>query len=209
MSTDPVSFIARSDRHDSMSAGDPAAPVDKGHADRVAKLFQAEYDRLVHYMFARTGSIAEAHDVASQAFTKILEIKNPRTVSFLKAYVYSAARNIWLDRVKLGAIHRRIDQTPGYDWDATSPSPEPLLIDGQRAQLLNRAIEGLKPRLKTVLVLRIWDELTYREIASRLAKEGVVVDERTVSNWFKDAFENLSIAVQGMAEDLKGRESDE
>jgi hypothetical protein len=46
--------------------------------------------------------------------------------------------------------------------------------------------------------------LTYREIAARLANEGVVVDERTVSNWFKDALEELGITVQGLAEDLKG-----
>jgi RNA polymerase sigma-70 factor (ECF subfamily) len=155
-------------------------------------------------MFARTGSLPEAQDVASQAFAQILEMHDPQTVSFLKAYVYQVARHLWIDRCKLGAIHQRIDPVACYEWETTSPSPEPLLVDGQRAQVLRKAIEGLKPRLQMVLILRIWDELTYREIASRLAKEGVVVDERTVSNWFKDALEELGMTVEGMAEDLKG-----
>ena len=202
MSTDPVSFTVESDQSDDVSAREQA-PVETAHADRIAKLFEAEYTRLVHYMFARTGSLSEAHDVASQAFAQILEMNNPQTVSFLKAYVYSAARNIWIDRCKLGAIHRRIDPIACYEWETTSPSPEPLLIDGQRARVLRKAIEGLKPRLQMVLILRIWDDLTYREIASRLAKEGVVVDERTISNWFKDALEELGMTVQGMAEDLR------
>ena len=202
MSTDPVSFTVKSAQSDPVSAREQT-PVDTAHAERIAKLFEAEYIRLVHYMFARTGSLPEAHDVASQAFAQILEMHDPQTVSFLKAYVYSAARHIWIDRCKLGAIHRRIDPVACYEWETTSPSPEPLLVDGQRAQVLRKAIEGLKPRLQMVLILRIWDELTYREIAARLAEEGVVVDERTVSNWFKDAFEELGMAVQGMAEDLK------
>ena len=202
MSTDPVSFTVESDQTDHVSAR-ARAPVDTAHAERIAKLFEAEYTRLVHYMSARTGSLPEAHDVASQAFAQILEMHDPQTVSFLKGYVYSAARNIWIDRCKIGAIRRRIDTVVCYEWDTTSPSPEPFLIDGQRAQVLREAIEGLKPRLKMVLTLRIWDELTYREIASRLAKKGVVVDERTVSNWFKDALEELGMTVHGMAEDLK------
>ena len=202
MSRDFVSSIVASDPP-SCPAPKEQASIDKAHADRTAKLFQAEYTRLVHYMFARTGSLAEAHDVASQAFAQILEMNDPQTVSLLRAYVYSAARNIWLDRVKIGAIRRRIDQIVCYESVTTSPSPEPLLIEGQRAQVLRKAIDGLKPSRKMVLTLRIWDELTYREIASRLAAQGIVVDERTVSNWFKEALEELGEAVQGVAEDLK------
>ena len=94
MTTDHVSFSVQSDGPRPASDSDPAAPVKSGHASRVAELFQAEYERLVHYMFARTGSLPEAHDVVSQAFAQILEMHDPRTVSFLKGYVYSAARNI-------------------------------------------------------------------------------------------------------------------
>jgi len=204
MSTDPVSFKVQTDQPgERESVKQKRKPVDKGHAERIAKLFQTEYTRLVRYLFGRTRSLSEARDVASQAFAQILEMNDPQSVSYLKSYVYSIARNIWLDRIKIGAIHNRIDQIACYESDTTSPSPEPLLINGQRAYFLRKAIDGLKPHHKTVLVLRIWDELTFREIAMRLATDGVVVDERTVSNWYKDALEQLGLAVQGMAEDLK------
>jgi RNA polymerase sigma factor (sigma-70 family) len=176
------------------------AGVDKAHADRTAQLFADEYAKLVHFMVARTGSWTEARDVASQAFAQVLEIDDPHTVSFLKGYVYRAARNIWTDRVKIGAIRRRIDSVAHYESATTSPSPEPLLIGQQQAQLLRRAIESLRPSRKMVLIWRIWDELTYGQIALRLAEKGVVVDERTVSNWFADALKALGEAVRGVAD---------
>lgn len=174
--------------------------VDKAHADRTAQLFVDEYARLVRFMVARTGSWVEARDVASQAFAQVLEAKDPQTVSFLKGYVYRVARNIWTDRVKIGAIRRRIDQVAHYDSVAMSPSPEPLMIGQQQAQVLRRAIEGLRPSRKMVLIWRIWDELTYREIALHLAEEGTVVDERTVSNWFADALKELGGTVRGVVD---------
>ena len=176
------------------------AGVDKAHADRTAQLFADEYAKLVHFMVARTGSWTEARDVASQAFAQVLEVNDPQAVSFLKGYVYRAARNLWTDRVKIGAIRRRIDQVANYESVTTSPSPEPLLIGQQQAQVLRRAIEGLRPSRKMVLIWRIWDELTYRQIAERLAEEGLVVDERTVSNWFADALKVLGETVRGVAD---------
>lgn len=183
------------------------AGLDRAHADRTAQLFADEYAKLVHFMAARTGSWVEARDVASQAFAQVLEVKDPQTVSFLKGYVYRAARNIWTDRAKIGAIRRRIDQVAHYESvAATTPSPEPQLIGQQQAQVLRRAVEGLRPSRKMVLIWRIWDELTYREIALRLAQKEIVVDERTVSNWFADALRTLREAVRGVADadDIEG-----
>ena len=66
------------------------------HTQRVAALFRDEYPKLVHYMVSKTGSWPEARDVAAQAFAQVLEMRAPDTISFLKAYVYRAARNLAL-----------------------------------------------------------------------------------------------------------------
>jgi RNA polymerase sigma factor (sigma-70 family) len=201
MSTDPVVASSNPNRANANRGG-----VDRAYADQIAQLFEAEYPKLVHYLVARTRSWAEARDVASQAFAQVLEVQNPQAVSFLKGYVYQAAKNIWTDRCKIKAIRTRIDHVARYDIATTSPSPEPLLGRQQRAEVLRKAIDGLKASRKMVLIWRIWDELTYREIASRLAEEGIMVDERTASNWCAEALEKLGETVKGLAEDLEAEE---
>src|SRR6201999_2097461 len=95
------------------------------HPKRVAKLFREEHPRLVHYLVSRTGSWAEARDIAAQAFAQVLEVREPDKVGFLKAYVYRAARNLATDRAKLGLIRTRINQVMKQELAVSSPSPEP------------------------------------------------------------------------------------
>jgi len=188
--------------------GDPPR-VDKAHAERTAQLFEAEYDRLVHYLVARTRSWDEARDVASQAFAQVLQVDSPHAVSFLRGYVYRAAKNIWTNRTTSRSLRRRVDPVALYHLVTESPSPEPLLLQQQRDRILQRAIQGLRPSRKLVLIWRLWDDLTYREIALRLeAQEQIRVDERTVSNWFTEALQELAAAVgvEAEADDLQGED---
>jgi len=84
--------------------GKPQERLNEAHSVRIEELFRDEYTRLVHYMAARTRSWAEARDIAAQAFAQVLEMRDPGSVSFLKAYVYRAARNLATDRAKIAAF---------------------------------------------------------------------------------------------------------
>jgi RNA polymerase sigma-70 factor (ECF subfamily) len=176
--------------------------VSEDHIRRIGELFQDEYARLVHYMAARTKSWPEARDIASQAFAQVLEIENPETVSFLKAYVYRAARNLATDRAKSAAIRNRLDQIVHHEFAGTSPSPEPLLMQEQRLQVLQQAVEALRPTRRLVLRWRMWDELSYAQIEARFAADGVVVTERTLNRWYAEGLKELRKAIR-RAEELE------
>lgn len=160
-----------------------SARVNKAHAERMAALFQDEHSRVVHYLVARTKSWPEARDIASQAFSQVLGMKDPEAVGSLKAYVYKAAKNIATNCQTLGAIRRRLDGFVRYESPSTAPSPEPLLLDEQRMELLRRAMQTLRPSLREVLLLRFWDQLPYEEIVLQLEKKGISVNIRTVRRW--------------------------
>lgn len=205
MRTDPATSTSPfgSGQPGSTAAGERR--VDEAYAQRVASLFEEEYMKLVSHMAGRTRSWAEARDVAAQAFVHILELDDPRTVSFLKSYLYRTAHNIHKDRLKVAAIRERIDHIARYEPDEGRPSLETELNEQQRCEVLQRAIATLSPTRKFVVVLRLWDELTYGEIAARLAAEyDVVVDERTVHNWYESALEQLRQVIERVAADLKG-----
>lgn len=194
MNLDPVAL--ESDTTPEETAGPGArVPGREAHTQRIAELFQSEYPKLVHYMVSRTGSWPEARDVAAQAFAQVLESRAPDTISFLKAYVYRAARNLATDRARAGAIRTRINRIVKHEFASTTPSPEPLFMQQQRVKVLAAAIERLRPTRKMVLKLRMWDELPYTEIEARFAADGVVVNERTLLRWYADALKELRRAI--------------
>jgi len=176
------------------------AELSEDHVRRIGKLFQDEYARLVHYMAARTQSWSEARDIASQAFAQVLEMENPETVSFLKAYVYRAARNLATDRAKSASIRHRLNPIVQQDIAETSPSPEPLLMEEQRLRVLQQAVEVLRPTRRMLLRWRIWEELSYAQIEARFAAEGVIVTERTLNRWYAEGLKELREAI-GRAEE--------
>lgn len=204
MSADVVASTSDSGSDEPLASRTAEPPrVSEAHAQRIAELFQDEYTNVVHFVAARTGSWPEARDIAAEAFAQILQKPDPETVSFLRAYVYRSARNIATNRAKLGAVRKRIIGISRHEFASTSPSPEPGLIDEQRLQVLQRAMELMRPSRRMVLKLRMWEELPFADILARFAAEGLVVNERTLHRWYGDALEELRSAIR-VAEDLQG-----
>jgi RNA polymerase sigma factor (sigma-70 family) len=184
-------------------AGSPA--LSGAHCQRIVELFRDEHVKLVNYLVARTRSWAEARDIAAEAFAQVLEMRDPETVSFLKAYVYRAARNLATDRAKLGAIRGRINQIVRHEFTSITPSPEPLFMHEQRLDVLQRAIDGLPPTRRMVLKWRMWEELPYAEIESRFAAEGLAVNERTLNRWYAEGLKELRQAIREAEEPQRER----
>jgi RNA polymerase sigma-70 factor (ECF subfamily) len=157
------------------------------HALRIEALFREEHPRVVAYLVARTGSWAEARDVAAQAFTQLLVMKDPGAVNSFRAYLYTVALNIAKDRKKLAAIRGRIVGIARHEFTSTSPSPEPLLFAEERLRVLQEVVEGLRPLWREVLTLKYWEHLEVNEMVVRFAQRGVDVNKRTVERWLHDA----------------------
>lgn len=205
MSSDPRSPTPVSAPNSLIEQGNQTRSAVSGdYAQRIAELFRSDHDRVVHYLVARTGSWAEARDVAAQAFKQMLEV-DPATVTHLKAYVYTVARNIATNRAKLGAIRRRLNKIATSEFPHVTPSPEIGFADQQRLEVLRRAIAELSPRCRMALVLRVWDELPYADILGRFAAQGVIVNERTVRRWVEHAHEHCRQRIVE-AEQSGGRE---
>jgi RNA polymerase sigma factor (sigma-70 family) len=199
MNLDPAAFDPNSESEESTAARTtpptPPTRLNGPHTQRLAELFKEEYPKLVHYMVSKTGSWPEARDVAAQAFAQVLESRSPETISFLKAYVYRAARNLATDRARSGAIRSRINRIVRHEFASTTPSPEPQFMQQQRIKVLSAAIESLRPTRRMVLRWRMWDELPYAEIEARFAAEGVSVNERTLLRWYAEALKDLRQAI--------------
>ena len=188
----------------------PAKPVapsvsDAGHSENVAGLFQKSYARLVQKIFARTGSRALAQDIAAEAFAEVLS-QRPGAVNFLGAYLFRAAENIATNWLTHESMRGRRDPIAGYD--PIPHAPTESLLSAKEKALVERAVQALPARLRTALLYRVWDDLSYEEIVQRFSAIGVQVSVRTVQRYVAEAITCCRYFVRE-TEQSTGRRRDE
>ncbi len=75
------------------------AEVPQHHAV-VRELFREHNRSLVNFLRSRLRSEQEAHDVAQEAYVKLLQLHQPGAVSFLRGYLFRIAANLSVDRAR-------------------------------------------------------------------------------------------------------------
>jgi RNA polymerase sigma factor (sigma-70 family) len=127
-------------------------------------------------LFARqfVRSIADAEDIVQDAFVRFWRkqhsVNDPPSPGFCVAsrgLLYATVRSVALDLLRRDARRARREATASADMEQTT-EPHFDFDDGsQRA--LAAAIDLLPIEQREVLVMKIWNELTFAEIASALA----------------------------------------
>lgn len=98
-------------------------------------------------------------DVLERAFPKWRRIRG-RPEPYLRAALANTAANRWRSR------SRRVREVPLHDQTPpASPGPEHRVIEEDRVV---RALEALPPRMRAVLVLRFFDDMSEADIAKAL-----------------------------------------
>src|SRR5260221_14119351 len=134
------------------SSADPAAdPVTSGGASRAEPLTPAAVERLfaehnrslIRFLRTRLKSDQEAKDVAQEAYVRLLQIDQPGTVSFLRAYLFRTALNIATDRARAASIRHLAHQDPVFDDVATEPDPERTASAREQLRLVDESLAEL------------------------------------------------------------------
>jgi len=116
-------------------------------------------------LFARqwTRSPADAEDIVQEAFVRFW--RTQRDVSN-RGLLYATVRSIALDFLRRDSRRARRESVAMSDVD---PSVEPAFaIDDESQRELVAALDLLPIEQREVLTLKIWNELTFAEIASAL-----------------------------------------
>jgi RNA polymerase sigma-70 factor (ECF subfamily) len=148
---------------------------DKGAFDALVLKYQHKVVKLV-MRYVRNP--AEAEDIAQEAFIKAYRA--------LPQFRGDSAFYTWLYRIAINTAKNAIvsrDRSPiGYDLDLQNPqesydmhgrlkdseTPEGLVLTDEIRTIVNTAIEALPEDLRTAIVLRELDGLSYEEIAATM-----------------------------------------
>jgi RNA polymerase sigma-70 factor (ECF subfamily) len=141
-----------------------------GNEEAVRELVRSYGGALVRFLTGMTASAAEAEDLAQEALIRLLEHAGEfRGESSLKTYLFRIAHNLALNH--LASPSRRHEVFPEEMPDQPSASPPPLkqVEASEDAERLRAAMTRLPPQQRAVVMLRTWQDLSFREIASALS----------------------------------------
>jgi RNA polymerase sigma-70 factor, ECF subfamily len=139
-------------------------------------------------LFARqwVQSAADAEDIVQEAFVKFWrrnhDIDN-------RGLLYAAVRSLSLDFIRRDARRARREATVLAE---TEPVVEPHFeLEDDTQSALAAAVESLPRDQREVLVLKIWNDLTFSEIAGALG-----ISQNTAASRYRYALTNLKKTLQ-------------
>jgi RNA polymerase sigma-70 factor (ECF subfamily) len=145
-------------------------------AQEFERAFDLYYSGLRNFLYYKTSQAELAEDVAQDAFVKLWETREKIDKSSLKAYLFTIANNLMINKLKreqlrfkfLNSTKERSDNvTPQYlvemqEFDEKLQATLAKIPDGAREVFLMNRIDGLK----------------YREIAEMLGLSMKAVEKR-------------------------------
>lgn len=131
----------------------------------IEALYRQHGAALLLFATALVGDRSRAQDAVHQVFLKLIEDGNLSKAMNKKAYVFACVRNALLNEARF--LRRTTSLAPNSPW--FSVSEEDSSISGRNAELtLRGALWGLPDDQRQVVILHIWVELTFLEIADVL-----------------------------------------
>ena len=144
------------------------AKAQKGDRDAFGELVRHHHPGVVNVVYRMCGDVELAEDAAQDAFIRVwLHLPSFQPGTSLRNWIYRIAINAALD------VLRREPKTSMVDLETFSmpdslAGPETVLLEKERALIVQRAILSLTEANRSILTLREYGGLSYQEIAATL-----------------------------------------
>ncbi len=143
---------------------------EKRPGDGLVQRLAAEHnDDLIRYISRRVRSLADARDVAQEAYVRLLRLERTDLIREPRSYLYRIAANVLYEF----QLRQRTDQAGLLRWRSEASAGEEADAGAEIESLaLQRSMESalaqLSPKCRAVLILHRRDGMTYEEIADQI-----------------------------------------
>lgn len=160
-----------------------------GDSGAFASLYDLYFDKIYRFIFYKVGHKENAEDLCSQTFTKAIEnIKQLKTDQlYFSAWLYKIARNTVIDYHRSKKENLELAQDiyqENYMEEKISAK-----IDWEK---ISAKIENLPEEKKEMITMRLWDNLSYKEISQILGKSEASI-KMSFSRTIKQLRESLVV----------------
>ncbi len=148
----------------------------QGDQQAYAELMGRYRDSIYYMLLKMVSNTSDAEDLMIEAFGKAFKNLDQYTPSFaFSTWLFKIATNNCIDFIRKRRTSTiSIDQTSEDQETQTitiqsdTPDPEENMINDQKVKLMRDVVSKLKPRYKTLVELRYFNEYSYEEISEKL-----------------------------------------
>jgi len=137
-------------------------------AETVRRLFQEHNRALVRFLRARLHSEQDAHEVAQEAYVKLLQLEKPGALSFLRSYLFKTASNLAIDRMRARAVRHHVDMDALFEELEEPLTPEREVLAQQEVEGIAARLERLPAQCSYAFAMHVLLDRPVREIAAEL-----------------------------------------
>ena len=151
-----------------------------GDSTIISGLFRSYGAAVTAFLVKKGARQQDAEDLTQETFIRAQRVTDWNGIENEKAYLQKIALNLLRDQFR----HKQRSRAGGYeadlvletvDFDSHEPSPEDLAIIGDKFRHLCQAVESLPPKIRRVMVLTKFQNLSYSE-----AGKVIGISHRTV-----------------------------
>lgn len=134
-----------------------------------SELYNLYFPKIYKFVYYRTNHKETAEDLTSKIFTKVLEKLSSfdNSQGYFNAWLYRIARNTLIDHYRSNKQTLDIEL---FDIDSNAENMEDKISNKQLLEKIQKNLLKLKPDQKEIITLRVWDQLSYKEISRLLDK---------------------------------------
>jgi len=155
--------------------------------DGLAAIYDAHADALYRYLVSILGNPEEAEDALQEVFLNLARRPQRDYIRYLRPYLFRAAHNQAIVVLRRRKRHEELPIAVSWiDLEACKPSDCELALD------VDRALRQLPPEQRAVIVLKMGEDLTFREIGQVLD-----IPRNTAASRYRLAIARLRALLEG------------
>ena len=156
--------------------------------ERLEELYDLYANRLYGYLVSITCSHADAEDLLQELFIKLAKSNiERRKIRKPRDYLFRSARNLAISHIRKRAREKenreKLEQLvePKPDWEITK----------EESELMNAALRALPLEQREVIALKIYEEMTFKQIAKLLE-----ISTNTAASRYRYALDKLKVIYE-------------
>ncbi len=146
--------------------------VHNGDREALNTIIQKYYDEIYRFCVYLTGNDTDSYDITQEVFLKFIQYVDSYHYKNLKGYLLIIARNACCDYFR----HKK--ETLWIEDVTRSGKEDPQITGMEDGMLLRRELMKIPPEQREVIVLHVYEELKFREIAKMLGSHISTVKSR-------------------------------
>lgn len=133
------------------------------------KIYSIYFKDVYYFLLSLSKDKEVTEDITSETFFKALKnIENFRGDSSIKTYLFQIAKNSYFDYLRKNKKIVSIDDFESIEIDSINTEDE--FLEREENAYLRNLVETLKEPHKSIIKLRIWEELSFKDIGTVYGK---------------------------------------